>query len=41
MGSSATEKIAEGMYWVGGNDQNGGLQCNPYLFIDDEEILIC
>lgn len=36
-----TVEIAPEVYWVGGNDQHGGLQCNPYLIVDgDEAVLI-
>ncbi len=35
-----TEKIAEGIYWVGGKDQNGGLHCNPYLIVDNDEAVL-
>lgn len=37
METDRTIQIANGIYWVGGNDQNGGLHCNPYLIIDGEE----
>ena len=40
MGFYGTEKIAEGIYWVGGNEQDGGLHCNPYLIIDGEEAVL-
>jgi flavorubredoxin len=33
--------IADGIYWVGYNDENRGLHCNPYLIIEgDEAVLI-
>lgn len=36
-----TVKIADNTYWVGGNEQDGGLHCNPYLIVDgDEAVLI-
>ena len=40
MGDCGTEKIAEGIYWVGGIGQDGGLHCNPYLIIDGEEAVL-
>lgn len=30
-------EIAAGVYWIGSHDPTGGLQCNPYLVIDDGE----
>lgn len=34
-------QIAKDTYWVGGNGQDGGLHCNPYLLLDgDEAVLI-
>jgi len=36
-----TVEIANGIFWVGGSGQDGGLHCNPYLIIDgDEAVLI-
>lgn len=35
-----TVEIAEGIYWVGGGEQDGGLHCNPYLVIDGEEAVL-
>jgi len=36
-----TAEIAQGVYWVGGTKDKGGLNCNPYLIIDgDEGVLI-
>ena len=41
MNTAKTVKIAENTYWVGVNDQDGGLHCNPYLIVDgDEAVLI-
>ncbi|MBP7174716.1 MAG: response regulator [Thermoclostridium sp.] len=40
METNRTEKIAEGIYWVGGHEHNGGLHCNPYLIIDEEEAVL-
>ena len=33
-------EIAEGIYWVGFYDAHSGLNCNPYLIIDNEEALV-
>ena len=33
----STQKIENGIFWVGSNDENEGLNCNPYLIIDNEE----
>ena len=34
-------EIAKNIYWVGENDQDGYLNCNPYLILDgDEAVLI-
>lgn len=35
-----TSEIAKGIYWVGGRGQDGGLHCNPYLLVDDEEAVL-
>jgi len=35
-----TSEIAPGIYWVGGSGQDGGLHCNPYLIVDDEEAVL-
>lgn len=40
MSSIKSEKLQEGIYWVGGDNQNGGLHCNPYLIIDNEEAVL-
>jgi len=41
MSEPRTVKIAEGIYWVGGQSQGDGLNCNPYLLVDgDEAVLI-
>lgn len=41
MVATRTAEIAEGIYWVGGCAQDGGLHCNPYLIVDgDEGVLI-
>ena len=40
MGACRTEKIANGVYWVGGTEQNGGLHCNPYLIVEGEEAVL-
>lgn len=31
-------KIADDVFWVGYADIKAGLQCNPYLIIDQEEV---
>ncbi len=34
-------RIADGVYWVGSADVQGGVYCNPYLIVDgDEAVLI-
>lgn len=33
-------QIAEGIYWVGIKDEIKGLQCNPYLLIDNDEAVL-
>ncbi|NLY46958.1 MAG: MBL fold metallo-hydrolase [Tissierella sp.] len=33
-------QIAEGVHWVGYADSNGGLHCNPYIIIDDGEVVL-
>ncbi len=35
-----TSEIAPGIYWVGGSGQDGGLHCNPYLVVDNEEAVL-
>lgn len=40
MSSQKLAEIAKGIYWVGGNGQNGGLHCNPYLIVDGEEAVL-
>ncbi len=40
MNKPKTVKIAENTYWVGGNDQDGGLHCNPYLIVEEEEAVL-
>ncbi|MEL7659330.1 response regulator [Acetobacterium wieringae] len=41
MVTSRTAEIADGVFWVGGCTQDGGLHCNPYLIVDgDEAVLI-
>lgn len=41
MGTARTIEIANGIYWIGGSEQDGGLHCNPYLIIEgDEGVLI-
>lgn len=33
-------QIAEGVYWVGFADDNAGLHCNPYLIVDNDEVVL-
>lgn len=33
----ARVELAKDIYWVGGNEQDSNLHCNPYLLIDGEE----
>ena len=33
-------EIAEGIYWVGFYDAQSGLHCNPYLIIDNDEVVV-
>ena len=40
MNELRTSKIANGIYWVGGSGQDGGLHCNPYLLVDGEEAVL-
>lgn len=40
MNSQNVVEIAKDIYWVGGNDQDGGLHCNPYLIVDGEEAVL-
>lgn len=35
-----TVELEDGIYWVGGDEQDGGLHCNPYLIIDGEEAVL-
>lgn len=35
-----TVDLGNGIYWVGGDEQDGGLHCNPYLIIDGEEAVL-
>ena len=30
--------ITDDIYWVGFHDQDTNLHCNPYLFIDDQDV---
>lgn len=40
MDLSRVAEIAQGVYWVGGSSQHGGLHCNPYLIVDGEEAVL-
>jgi len=33
-------EIAHKIYWVGGSGQDGGLHCNPYLIVDEDEAVL-
>lgn len=33
-------EIAEGIFWIGFDDKNAGLRCNPYLIIDGDEAVL-
>ena len=35
-----TVEIASSVYWVGSNNQELGLHCNPYLIVDGEEAIL-
>lgn len=35
-----TVEIAKSIYWVGGNGHDGGLHCNPYLLVDEDEAVL-
>ena len=41
MRTTGAVEIAQNTWWIGGNDQDGGLHRNPYLIVDgDEAVLI-
>ncbi|HEX3033145.1 MAG TPA: response regulator [Bacillota bacterium] len=40
MSGAGTVELAKNVFWVGGNEQNGGLHCNPYLIVDGEEAVL-
>ncbi|MGE4273911.1 MAG: response regulator [Desulfitobacterium sp.] len=40
MSANKSVEIAKGIHWVGGNEQDGGLHCNPYLIVDEEEAIL-
>ena len=40
MSADKTVEIAKGIYWVGGDEHNGGLHCNPYLIVDEDEAVL-
>lgn len=40
MNLSRVAEIAQGIYWVGGSGQAGGLNCNPYLIVDGKEAVL-
>lgn len=33
-------QIYEGLYWVGIKNVEGGLNCNPYLLVEDDEAVL-
>lgn len=33
-------QIADGIYWVGYADSDGGLHCNPYIIVDNDEVVL-
>jgi len=37
MGAAGHVQLADGVYWVGSSENLGGLQCNPYLLVDQGE----
>lgn len=38
--SDGPVEIAEGVYWVGGSGEQGGLRCNSYLIVEGEEAMV-
>lgn len=40
MSDLRTAQIAPGIYWVGGGEPYGGLCCNPYLLVDEDEAVL-
>jgi two-component system, cell cycle response regulator len=40
MKNALVPQIAQGIYWVGGELDQPGLQCNPYLLVDGEEAVL-
>ena len=35
-----TAEIGQNVFWVGDNEQNGWLHCNPYLLVDGDEAVL-
>ncbi len=33
-------EIADGIYWIGYADDHSGLHCNPYIIVDDGEVVL-
>ena len=33
-------EITEGIYWVGFVDNGASLHCNPYIIVDDDEVVL-
>ena len=40
MSAFKTAEIAKCIFWVGGDEQNGGLHCNPYLIVEEDEAIL-
>ncbi|MDD2619841.1 MAG: response regulator [Syntrophomonadaceae bacterium] len=40
MNKLKTAEIAPNIFWVGGGEQHGGLRCNPYLLVDNDEAVL-
>ncbi len=40
MNYNRTVKVADGIYWVGFNDEKNGLRSNPYIIIEGEEAVL-
>jgi len=38
--SSKAVEITDGVYWVGYNEGDSGLRCNPYLIVEDDEAML-
>jgi len=40
MGNTVKHEIAQNIFWVGIKNENGILQCNPYLLTDGDEAVL-